>query len=220
MGASLISNPPYNLRWKNPELAGFLPQYVGYEIPPESNANMAFVLSALNLVDHRAVIILPNNVMSSEQKQEKAIMRQLIKQNLLLAVISMPDKMFESTNIPTCILVFDKNKETREIAMVDMTHRCREAIRDQRGQFGGNSHTGRTYHKTVNFIPLESMSDGKNGKPLTERLKDLPSAQPEIVRCKDCKYRDADDFCTGRGYPNVLVPGDDFCSKAERRLDG
>lgn len=159
MGTSLISNPPYNLRWKIPELAGFLPQYVGYEIPPESNANMAFVLSALNLVDNRAVIILPNNVMSSEQKQEKAIMQQLIKQNLLLAVISMPDKMFESTNIPTCILVFDKNKDTRKIAMVDMTRRCREEIRDQRGQFGGNSHTGRTYHKTVNIIPLESMRE-------------------------------------------------------------
>ena len=43
------------------------------------------------------------------------------------------------------------------------------------------------------------------------------SAEPEIIRCKDCKYRDADDFCTGRGYPNVLVPDDGFCDKGERR---
>lgn len=41
--------------------------------------------------------------------------------------------------------------------------------------------------------------------------------QPEIIRCKDCKHRDADDFCTGRGYPNVLVPDDGFCDKGERR---
>lgn len=41
--------------------------------------------------------------------------------------------------------------------------------------------------------------------------------QPEIIRCKDCKYRDADDFCTGRGYPNGLVPNDGFCDKGERR---
>ena len=39
----------------------------------------------------------------------------------------------------------------------------------------------------------------------------------EVVRCKDCKYRDADDFCTGRGYPNMLVPDDGFCEKGERR---
>lgn len=42
----------------------------------------------------------------------------------------------------------------------------------------------------------------------------------EIVRCKDCKHRDADDFCTGRGYPNGLVPDDGFCDKGERRDDG
>lgn len=39
----------------------------------------------------------------------------------------------------------------------------------------------------------------------------------EVVRCKDCKHRDADDFCTGRGYPNALVPDDGFCDKGERR---
>ena len=38
----------------------------------------------------------------------------------------------------------------------------------------------------------------------------------EIVRCKDCKYRDDDDFCTGRGYPNALVPDDGFCDKGRR----
>ena len=51
-----------------------------------------------------------------------------------------------------------------------------------------------------------------------ERIRVLPSADAvEVVRCKDCKYRDADDFCTGRGYPNVLVPDDGFCDKGERR---
>ena len=40
----------------------------------------------------------------------------------------------------------------------------------------------------------------------------------EVVRCKDCKYRDDDDFCTGRGYPNVLVSDDGFCDKGKRSL--
>ena len=38
----------------------------------------------------------------------------------------------------------------------------------------------------------------------------------EVVRCKNCKHRDADDFCTGRGYPNALVPDDGFCDKGKR----
>lgn len=50
-----------------------------------------------------------------------------------------------------------------------------------------------------------------------DHFKRLPSALPEIIRCKDCKYRDYDDFCTGRGCPNVLTPDDGFCDKGERR---
>lgn len=159
MGVSLISNPPYNLRWKPPELAGFLPQYAGYEIPPESNANMAFILSAINWIEDRVVILLPNGVLSSDQKKEKTIRQQLISQNLLLAVISLPANMFESTSIPTCLLIFDKHKETRKIALIDLKDKCREETRDQRGQFGGNSHTGRTYHKTVMTITPEVMQE-------------------------------------------------------------
>ena len=53
---------------------------------------------------------------------------------------------------------------------------------------------------------------------ITEALNMAISAleQPEIIRCKDCKYRDDDDFCMGRGYPNSLVPDDGFCDKGER----
>lgn len=159
MGISLISNPPYNMRWKPPELAGLLPQYAGYEVPPEANANMAFILSALNWIDDRAVILLPNNVLSSNQKKEKAIRQQLISQNLLRAVVTLPANMFESTSIPTCLLVFDKHKETRKVALIDLWDKCKEESRDQRGQFGGNSHTGRTYHKSVMVIPPDVMQE-------------------------------------------------------------
>ena len=42
-------------------------------------------------------------------------------------------------------------------------------------------------------------------------------AQSEIVRCKDCKYRDVEtSFCEGRGWPMQLVPNDGFCDKGER----
>jgi hypothetical protein len=156
---SLITNPPYNLKWKPPALAGFMPKYSGYTIPPEQNANYAFILSGLELSDSRSVFLLPNGVLASSVKAEQEIRQQLIQQNLLLAVIALPPNMFESTSIPTCILVFDKHKETRMTAMIDLTEHCTEETRDQRGQFGGNSHTGRTYHKTVNVIPPEIMGE-------------------------------------------------------------
>lgn len=57
-----------------------------------------------------------------------------------------------------------------------------------------------------------------------EDLRSLPSAEPEIIRCKDCKnyYPDED----GRGYhcerdSNVRfsVHKDFYCADAERRTD-
>ena len=56
-----------------------------------------------------------------------------------------------------------------------------------------------------------------------ERLEQLPSVQPEIIRCKDCRYyQDNND-----GYPHInckwdaneTPDADDFCSGAERRTD-
>ena len=44
-----------------------------------------------------------------------------------------------------------------------------------------------------------------------------PADVVPVVRCKECKFRDNDDFCTGRGFPYQLVPDDGFCDKGERK---
>ena len=49
-------------------------------------------------------------------------------------------------------------------------------------------------------------------------LEDLPSAQPEIVRCKDCKhYIKSESYCD---YLGITISDYDFCSFAERGTDG
>ena len=51
-----------------------------------------------------------------------------------------------------------------------------------------------------------------------KNLMDLPPADvAPVVRCKKCKFRENDDFCTGRGFPYQLVPDDGFCDKGERK---
>ena len=56
-------------------------------------------------------------------------------------------------------------------------------------------------------------------------IEDLPSAQPEIIRCKDCKYKNLSDICeyfeVSAGYYTVWhhVEDNDFCSRGERRSD-
>ena len=53
-------------------------------------------------------------------------------------------------------------------------------------------------------------------------LKELPSVQPEIIRCKDCKYYTlVTARCEVRGKGLHLIRNmEDFCSRAERREDG
>jgi hypothetical protein len=47
-----------------------------------------------------------------------------------------------------------------------------------------------------------------------KRIKKLPSAQPEVIRCKDCKWKQGSEcvrFADVRPFP------DDYCSRAERK---
>ena len=51
-------------------------------------------------------------------------------------------------------------------------------------------------------------------------IENMPTIEAEpVVRCKDCKYRQDDDFCGGRGCPAQLVPDDGYCDRGAR-MDG
>lgn len=157
MGISLISNPPYNMKWKLPPFAQLQPRFNDCELPPESNANYAFILTALSMIDDKAVFILPCGVLSTDNTQEKEIRKYLVEKNLIESVITCPDKMFESTSIATCIVVFNKNKTTTHISFVDMRQTYEIEQREQNGQYGGPSHEKRTYKKNVNVFSEEQM---------------------------------------------------------------
>lgn len=54
-------------------------------------------------------------------------------------------------------------------------------------------------------------------------VKKLPSAQPEIIHCKECKYGVQDEdkrwYCRGLGCQVGEADGSGFCADAERRTD-
>lgn len=139
MGTALISNPPYNMKWKVPPFAQIQARFCETELPPESNANYAFILTALNHISDKAVLLLPCGVLSTENKQEKEIRKYLVEMNFIEAVIACPDKMFEATSIPTCIIVLNKEKQTSHISFLDMRKTYEVVNREQNGQFGGQA---------------------------------------------------------------------------------
>ena len=88
-----------------------------------------------------------------------------------------------------------------------------------------------TYHYEDDYYSLfdcEELERGKHWDGHIEkdvtRLLSLP-AQPEIIRCKDCAYRDEYGCCKywkGQAMSEHPIPTDDydFCSMAKRRGDG
>lgn len=77
--------------------------------------------------------------------------------------------------------------------------------------------------KRFDSIPMEQTTEILQ---LRKDLRELPSAQPEIIRCKDCKWYGRADkrrFYRGTDCLNhridTIVPDKDYCSRAERRTD-
>lgn len=146
----IVSNPPYNIKWDAPPPLLADERFLNKPIPPASNANFAFVFTTLNRMKHdgRCAFILPCGALSS--KQEREMREWLIDSGMVERIISLPDKMFESTSIPTCVMVFSRGNKT--VKFFDCRKKAAQEQRDQNGQFGGASHENRTYHKTVNVL--------------------------------------------------------------------
>lgn len=149
-----ISNPPYNLKWEPPVFAQLDERFAKYGVPSKSNGNFAFILTAF-AISQKAAFILPNSITS----EDLTIIKNMVEDNVIDSIIINPNSMFEKTDIGTCVFALDKNKNTRSIEMID----CRsknfvEVKREQQGQYGGNSHTGRTYTKATNEYTDENIS--------------------------------------------------------------
>ena len=86
---------------------------------------------------------------------------------------------------------------------------------------------------TLGFVWDDSLSDVEKEElnyaihgiimAYKERIEQLPSAQPEIIRCRECKFYTPMNRETKTGICNLTLHqnfGDDwYCAGAERRTD-
>ena len=92
--------------------------------------------------------------------------------------------------------------------------------------------TSETYKDTISrqaaidFVGGMEMCDvisAEAYKELTNYFEDLPTAQQDIIRCKDCKYRDENwRRVSVRWLPcmEIRTGSNWYCGSAERREDG
>lgn len=110
-----LMNPPFNQKdWRNPGEHEDDPRWEGYKVPPVSNANYAWILNMVSKLgqDGTGCLILANGALSADG-DEYEIRKQLVKNDLIEAIITLPRNMFYTTDISVTVWVFNKNKKAR-----------------------------------------------------------------------------------------------------------
>lgn len=107
----ILANPPFNIsdwgqeklledsRWK-------------YGIPPKNNANYAWIQHMVSKLapEGTAGFVLANGSMSTSTKEEFEIRKNLIENDLVECIVTLPSQMFYSTQIPVCLWFVSKSK--------------------------------------------------------------------------------------------------------------
>ena len=91
-------------------------------VPPASKGDWAFLLHmiASASVKGRIAAVAPHGVLF-RGASEGRIRQRVIEENLLDAVIGLPENLFYGTPIPACILVFKKDRSENNVLFIDAT---------------------------------------------------------------------------------------------------
>jgi type I restriction enzyme M protein len=118
----VISNPPFSLtHWGFGDLMYDKFHRFHRGMPPKSKGDYAFIshmIKTLKPETGRMGVIMPHGVLF-RGKHEGDIRQHLIEENLLDAVIGLPEKLFYTTTIPVVLLLFKTAKTDNNVLFID-----------------------------------------------------------------------------------------------------
>jgi type I restriction enzyme M protein len=115
----VMANPPFNQKqWRAENELTNDPRWSGYDVPPTGNANYAWILNMVSKLSENGVagFVLANGALSGDGT-EKAIRKKLIENNLVEAIVVLPQNMFYTTNISVTLWFLNKNKKARTVEL-------------------------------------------------------------------------------------------------------
>ena len=124
----VVANPPFSLSKWGHELAEH-DRFGRFRrgLPPRTKGDYAFILHMVETMKPRTgrmAVVVPHGVLF-RGSSEGAIRRKLIEENLLDAVIGLPEKLFYGTGIPAAILILRKTKGDRNVLFIDASREFR-----------------------------------------------------------------------------------------------
>lgn len=117
----IVCQPPFGLKdWGMEQIIDDARFHRG--VPPRSSADFAFITQVVESLYEtgKAVMIVPSGVLFRESR-EGDIRKQLIEENLIETVISLSGNMLYGTALPVNIVIFNKQKKTKDIFFINAT---------------------------------------------------------------------------------------------------
>lgn len=107
----ILANPPFNISdWGGEKLKEDVRWQFG--TPPANNANYAWIQHMVSKLapSGTAGFVLANGSMSTSTTSELEIRKNLIEQDLVECIVTLPGQLFYSTQIPVCLWFVTRNK--------------------------------------------------------------------------------------------------------------
>lgn len=131
----VVANPPFSLdKWdgqvedehgKHMSLAA-MDRFRRFHrgVPPKSKGDYAFISHMVETAvegSGKVGVVVPHGVLFRGGAEER-IRKAFIQENLLEAVIGLPEKLFFGTGIPAVILICNKGKKTKDVLFIDASN--------------------------------------------------------------------------------------------------
>jgi type I restriction enzyme M protein len=118
----VVANPPFSLeKWGHESADADRFDRFRRGMPPRTKGDFAFILHMIETLKPgtgRMAVVVPHGVLF-RGAAEGRIRRKLVEENLLDAVIGVPEKLFYGTGIPAAVLVFRKNRTDDKVLFID-----------------------------------------------------------------------------------------------------
>ncbi len=118
----VVANPPFSLeKWGQEKAQTDKFGRFRRGVPPKTKGDYAFVLHMVETLKPkkgRMAVVVPHGVLFRGAAEGK-IRQRLLEENLVDAVIGLPEKLFYGTGIPAAILLVRRDKKDKSVLFID-----------------------------------------------------------------------------------------------------
>ncbi len=119
---AVVANPPFSLvKWRDDGVKSDPWERFKRGIPPAKNGDYAFILHMIESMKPdtgRMAVVVSSGVLF-RGNVEGRIRKQLVEENLIDAVISLPGKLFYATELAASILLIKRQRSSEDILFID-----------------------------------------------------------------------------------------------------